>query len=205
MTQKSTIHPVWLGAILLACLGANGCPTQVGCGVSGSMPGGPGGFGAQTWNCQVGMQFAKGTSIATPQQARTDLLAKKDGAAIQVAALKEKSTQGGDQAFGFGGKDSKGSDSPVTQANQELQRAVRDVEKIDTQIASVDMLQPPPGTTVLSDGTWTLRDGQAFFETQAPYDPTKKFVIPYVVRSEIGEVLTMGYLPVESVRVAPGP
>ncbi|MEQ1628697.1 MAG: hypothetical protein ABL965_14965 [Nitrospira sp.] len=205
MTQKSTIHPVWLGAILLACLGANGCPTQVGCGVSGSMPGGPGGFGAQTWNCQVGMQFAKGASIATPQQARADLLAKKDGAAIQVAALKEKSSQGGDQAFGFGGKDPKGSDSNVAQASQELQRAVGVVEKLDTQIASVDTLQPPSGATVLSDGTWTLRDGQAFFETQAPYDSTKKFVIPYVVRSELGEVLTMGYLSVESVRVAPGP
>ncbi|MDO9117620.1 MAG: hypothetical protein Q7U39_06670 [Nitrospira sp.] len=205
MTQKSTIHPVWLGAILLACLGANGCPTQVGCGVSGSMPGGPGGFGAQAWNCQVGMQFAKGASIATPQQARADLLAKKDGAAIQVAALKEKSLQGGDQAFGFGGKDSKDRDSNVAQANQDLQRAVLDVEKIDAQITSVDTLQPPSGTTVLSDGTWTLRDGQAFFEAQAPYDPTKKFVIPYVVRSEIGEVLAMGYLPVESVRVAPGP
>ena len=98
-----TIRPLWLILLLLISLGAKGCPTYVGCGVSGSLPSGPQGASADTWSCQVGMQIAKGQSLATPQQAKEELLAMKDQKAVQVASLRDQLKESG--SFGFGGKD----------------------------------------------------------------------------------------------------
>jgi len=200
MRKLSRIHPAWVALLLLASLGAKGCPAQVGCGVSGSMPGGARQFGAETWNCQVGMQFAQGNTVTTPQQAKTDLLAKKESAAVQVASLREKAA-GGDQAFGFGGTGQSG--TAAAEANSQLEAATRDFNTLSAQVTSIEQLQPPPGTTVLSDGTWTVQGDKAVFQTNAPYDPEKKYVIPFVVRSERGEVVEMGYIPVTSVQVEP--
>ena len=202
MNRKYFVRPSGLVIILLFCMGASGCPTQVGCGVSGGLAGTSGGFSADTWNCQVGMQFAKGVSVTTPQQARMDLLAKKDSVAIQVASLKDQVKNGSEQAFGFGGKDS---GVQQAQVESQLQAATRDIEQLNAQVGSIDQLQPPSGTTVLSEGTWTMQGDRAVFQSQSPYAPGKKYVIPYVVRSERGEVLEMGYLPVESVQVESHP
>jgi hypothetical protein len=54
---------------------------------------------------------------------------------------------------------------------------------------------------VLADGTWTVQGDKAIFQTQAPYEPGKAYVIPYVLRSEQGEVVETGFLPVESIQV----
>lgn len=191
-----TIRPLWLILLLLSSLGAKGCPTYVGCGVSGSLPSGPQGASADTWSCQVGMQIAKGQSLATPQQAKEELLAMKDQKAVQVASLRDQRKEGG--SFGFGGKDA-GSQS--AKVEEQLKAAIQDVQRLDTQLNALDQLQPPPGVTVLSDGMWTLQEDKAIFRTQAPYESGKKYVIPYVRRSEQGEVLETGYLPVESVQV----
>lgn len=202
MRKHSPIHPAWVVFLLLATLGAKGCPAQVGCGVSGSMPGGPRQFNAETWNCQVGMQFAQGQTVTTPQQAKTELLAKKENAAVQVATLRDKAA-GGDQAFGFGGKDQADAGAATAEAKSQLEAATRDFNTLSAQVTSIDQLQPPPGTTVLSDGTWTVQGDKAVFQTNAPYDPEKKYVIPFVVRSERGDVVEMGYIPVTSVQVEP--
>lgn len=202
MPKSPTVRPVWLVLIVLVSLGAKGCPATVGCGVSGSLATSPRGFSADTWNCQVGMQLAKGATVMTPQQARTDLLAKKDMASVQVAGLSERLKGGGDQAFGFGGNNT-GADAGQVKA--QLQVATKELEQAGAQVESLDRLQPPPGSTVLSEGAWSLRDGRPLFSTHAPYEPGKNYVIPYVVRSEQGEVVDMGYLAVESVQVESRP
>ena len=200
MRRTCSVRPLWLIFILLASLGAKGCPTQVGCGVSGSLGGGPRGATADTWTCQVGVQIAKGGSVTTPQQARTDLLAKKDQAAVQVASLKDQ-LKNAEQGFGFGGKDD-GAQS--AQVDNQLKAATKNLDRLDAQVGALDRLQPPQGATVLSDGTWTMQGDKAVFQTQAPYEPGKTYVIPYVLRSEQGEVVETGFLPVESVQMEPG-
>jgi hypothetical protein len=150
------------------------------------------------------MQFAQGTSVTTPQQARTDLVAKKDTAAVQVASLRDK-LSGSDQTFGFGGKTPEETGAQTAQIDNQLQAATRDLNKLSDQVASIDKLQPPADTTVLADGTWTMQGDKAVFQTTAPYDPNKKYVIPYVVRSAQGEVIEMGYLPVNTVQVGSHP
>jgi hypothetical protein len=164
------------------------------------MGGGPQRFSADTWSCQVGMQIAKGASVTTPQQARTDLLAKKDQAAVQVASLRDQ-LKSGDRAFGFGGKDE---GTQVAQAEDQLKAATENVQRLDAQVEALDHLQPPPGATVLSDGMWTMQGDKAVFQTQAPYEAGKTYVIPYVLRSEQGEVVETGFLPVESIQVESG-
>jgi len=196
MTRRATIRPLWLILLLLVSLGAKGCPAYVGCGVSGSLPHGPQGASADTWSCQVGMQIAKGQSVTTPQQAKEELLAMKDQKAVQVASLRDQLKKG--DSFGFGGKDV---DSQSAKVEDQLKTATQDVQRLDAQVSALDQLQPPPGVTVLSDGTWTMQGDKAVFLTQAPYEPGKKYVIPYVLRSEHGEVVETGYLPVESVQV----
>jgi hypothetical protein len=195
-----SVRPFWLILILLASLGAKGCPTQVGCGVSGSLGGGPRGATADTWSCQVGMQIAKGVSITTPQQARTDLLAKKDQAAVQVASLTDQLKRG-EGAFGFGGKDD---GVQAAQVDNQLKAATQNLQRLNAQVGALDELQPPPGATVLAEGTWTMQGDKAVFKTQTPYEPGKQYVIPYVLRSEQGEVVETGFLPVESVQVESG-
>ena len=195
MDQRVTIRPLWLILLLLVSLGAKGCPTYVGCGVSGSLPNGPQGASADTWSCQVGMQIAKGQSVTTPQQAKEELLAMKDRKAVQVASLRDQLKHG--DSLGFGGKDI-GSQS--AKVENQLNAATEDVQRLDGQVSALDQLQSPPGVTVLSDGTWTMQGDKAVFRTQAPYEPGKKYVIPYVLRSEHGEVVETGYLPVESVQ-----
>ena len=196
MRRLVSVRPSWLIVVLLASLGAKGCPTQVGCGVSGNVGGGAQRFSADTWSCQVGMQIAKGLSIATPQQSRTELLARKDETAVQVANLRDQ-LKSGDRAFGFGGKDD---GAPAAQVENQLKAATESGQRLDAQNNSLDSLQPPQGATVLSDGTWTMQGDKAVFQTQAPYEPGKTYVIPYVLRSEQGEVVEMGFLPVESVQ-----
>jgi len=148
------------------------------------------------------MQFAQGNTVTTPQQAKTDLLAKKESAAVQVASLREKASGSGDQAFGFGGTGQAG--TGAAEANSQLEAATKDFNTLSAQVTSIEQLQPPPGTTVLSDGTWTVQGDKAVFQTSAPYDPGKKYVIPFVVQSEKGEVVEMGYIPVSSVQVETG-
>ena len=195
-----SVRSFWLILILLASMGAKGCPTQVGCGVSGAVGGGPQRFGADTWSCQVGMQIAKGMSITTPQQARTDLLAKKDQAAVQVASLRDQ-LKNQDAAFGFGSKDD---GAQVTQVDNQLKAATQNLQRLDAQVDALDQVQPPQGATVLTDGTWTMQGDKAVFQTRTPYEPGKKYVIPYVLRSEQGEVVETGFLPVESIQVESG-
>jgi hypothetical protein len=195
-----SVRPFWLILILFTSLAAKGCPTHVGCGVSGSVGGGPRGATADTWTCQVGVQIAKGASIVTPQQARTDLLAKKDQAAIQVASLKDQ-LKSGDRAFGFGGKDD---GTQAAQVENQLKAATQNLQRLDAQVSAIDQVQPPPGAMVLGDGTWSMQGDKAVFRTQTPYEPGKKYVIPYVLRSEQGEVVETGFLPVESVQVESG-
>ena len=199
MDRRVTIRPLWLVLLLLVSLGAKGCPTYVGCGVSGSLPNGPQGASADTWSCQVGMQIAKGQSVTTPQQAKEDLLAMKDQKAVQVASLRDQLKNG--DAFGFGGKDV---GSRSEQVEDQLKAVTHDVQRLDTQVSALDQLQPPSGVAVLPDGTWTIQGDTAVFRTQAPYEAGKKYVIPYVLRSEQGEVVETGYLPVESVQVESG-
>lgn len=200
MRRLVSLRPSWLILVLLASLGAKGCPTQVGCGVSGNVGGGAQRFSADTWSCQVGMQIAKGVSIATPQQAKTDLLARKDETAVQVANLRDQ-LKSGDRAFGFGGKDD---GAQAAEVEHQLKAATESGQRLDAQINSLDSLQPPQGATVLSDGMWTMQGDKAVFQTQAPYESGKTYVIPYVLRSEQGEVVEMGFLPVESVQVERG-
>lgn len=192
MRRLVSLRPSWLILVLLASLGAKGCPTQVGCGVSGNVGGGAQRFSADTWSCQVGMQIAKGVSISTPQQAKTDLLARKDETAVQVANLRDQ-LKSGDRAFGFGGKDD---GAQAAEVEHQLKAATESGQRLDAQINSLDSLQPPQGATVLSDGTWTMQGDKAVFQTRAPYEPGKTYVIPYVLRSEQGEVVEMGFLPV---------
>jgi hypothetical protein len=146
------------------------------------------------------MQIAKGVSVTTPEQARTELLAKKDQAAVQVASLREQSKHQ-DPAFGFGGKDD---GAQAAQADKQLKAASEHLRRLDTQVGALDQLQPPEGATVLGDGIWTMQGDKAVFQTQAPYEPGKKYVIPYVLRSEQGEVVETGFLPVESIQVESG-
>ena len=193
MERSVTSRPLWLILLLLVSLGAKGCPTQVGCGVSGSLPSGPQRASADTWSCQVGIQIAKGQSVTTPQQAKAELLAMKDQKTVQVASLRDQRKNG--ESFGFGGKDQS------ARVEEQLKAATQDVQRLDTELSALDQLQPPPGVTVLSDGTWTIQGDKAVFRTQAHYEPEKKYVIPYVLRSEKGEVVEAGYLPVESVQV----
>ena len=200
MRGRASVRSFWLILILLASIGAKGCPTQVGCGVSGSLGGGPQRFGADTWSCQVGMQIAKGMSITTPQQAKTDLLAKKDQAAVQVASLRDQ-LKNQDAAFGFGGKDD---GAQVTQVDNQLKAATQSLQRLDAEVDALDQVQPPQGATVLTDGTWTMQGDKAVFQTQTPYEPGNKYVIPYVLRSEQGEVVETGFLPVESIQVESG-
>lgn len=200
MRRLVSLRPSWLILVLLASLGAKGCPTQVGCGVSGNVGGGAQRFSADTWSCQVGMQIAKGVSIATPQQAKTDLLARKDETAVQVANLRDQ-LKSGDRAFGFGGKDD---GAQAAEVEHQLKAATESGQRLDAQINSLDSLQPPQGATVLGNGTWTMQGDKAVFQTQAPYESGKTYVIPYVLRSEQGEVVEMGFLPVESVQVERG-
>jgi hypothetical protein len=190
----------WLILIVLASLGAKGCPTQVGCGVSGSLASSPRGFSADTWSCNVGMQIAKGVSVTTPQQARTDLIAKKDQVAVQVASLRDQ-LKNGDRAFGFGGKDD---GAQPAQVENQLKTASENLQRLDAQVGALDQLQPPQGTTALTDGTWTMQGDKPVFQTQAPYEPGKRYVIPYVLRSEQGEVIETGFLAVESIQVESG-
>jgi len=196
MDRRVTIRPLWLIPLLLVSLGAKGCPTYVGCGVSGSLPNGPQGASADTWSCQVGMQIAKGQFVTTPQQAKEELLAMKDRKSVQVASLRDQLKSGG--AFGFGGKDA-GSRSDTVE--DQLNAATQDVQRLDTQVSALDRLQPPRGVAVLPDGTWTMQGDKPVFRTQAPYEPGKKYVLPYVLRSVHGEVVETGYLPVESVQI----
>lgn len=200
MRRLVSLRPSWLILVLLASLGAKGCPTQVGCGVSGNVGGGAQRFSADTWSCQVGMQIAKGVSISTPQQAKTDLLARKDETAVQVANLRDQ-LKSGDRAFGFGGKDD---GAQAAEVEHQLKAATESGQRLDAQINSLDSLQPPQGATVLGNGTWTMQGDKAVFQTQAPYESGKTYVIPYVLRSEQGEVVEMGFLPVESVQVERG-
>lgn len=195
-----TIRPLWLILLLVVSLGAKGCPTYVGCGVSGSLPSGPQGASADTWSCQVGMQIAKGQSLATPQQAKEELLAMKDQQAVQVASLRDQ-LKNQDAAFGFGGKDD---GARVTQVDNQLKAATQNLQRLDAQVAALDQVQPPQGATVLTDGTWTMQGDKAVFQTQTPYEPGKKYVIPYVLRSEQGEVVETGFLPIESIQVESG-
>lgn len=199
MDRRVTIHPLWLILLLLVSLGAKGCPTYVGCGVSGSLPSGPQGASADTWSCQVGMQIAKGQSVTTPQQAKAGLLAMKDQKAVQVASLRDQLKSG--DSFGFGGKDV-GSQSGKVE--DQLKAATQDVQRLDVQVSALDQLRPPPSVTVLSDGSWTMQGDKAVFRTQAPYEPGKTYVIPYVLRSEQGEVVETGFLRVESIEVESG-
>jgi hypothetical protein len=196
MARRATIRPLWLILLLLVSLGAKGCPTYVGCGVSGSLPHGPQGASADTWSCQVGMQIAKDQSVTTPQQAKQELLAMKDQKAVQVASLRDQLKNS--DSLGFGGKDV-GSES--AKVENQLKAATQDVQRLDAQVDALDQLQPPPDVTVLTDGTWTMHGDKAVFQTQAPYEAGKKYVIPYVLRSEHGKVVETGYLPVESVQV----
>jgi hypothetical protein len=197
MRGIASLRCFWLIFILLASVGAKGCPTQVGCGVSGSVGGGAQRFSADTWSCQVGLQIAKGVSVTTPGQARTDLLAKKDETAVQVASLRDQFKRG-DSAFGFGGKDD---GTHAAQVDNQLKAATENLQRLDAQVSALDHLQPPQGATVLADGTWTVQGDKAIFQTQAPYEPGKAYVIPYVLRSEQGEVVETGFLPVESIQV----
>ena len=199
MDRRVTIHPLWLILLLLVSLGAKGCPTYVGCGVSGSLPSGPQGASADTWSCQVGMQIAKGHSVTTPQQAKAELLAMKDQKAVQVASLRDQLKSG--DSFGFGGKDV-GSQSGKVE--DQLKAATQDVQRLDVQVSALDHLRPPPSVTVLSDGSWTMQGDKAVFRTQAPYEPGKTYVIPYALRSEQGEVVETGFLRVESIEVESG-
>ncbi|HEX8750898.1 MAG TPA: hypothetical protein VF732_07275 [Nitrospira sp.] len=198
MHRMVTIRPLWLILLLLVSLGAKGCPAYVGCGVSGSLPHGPQEASADTWSCQVGMQIAKGQSITTPQQAKEGLLAMKDQKAVQVASLRDQLKN---DSFGFGGKDV-GSQS--AKVEDQLKAATQDVQRLDVQVSALDQLRPPPGATVLSDGMWTMQGDKAVFRTQAPYEPGKTYVIPYVLRSEQGEVVETGFLRVESIEVESG-
>ena len=199
MDRRVTIHPLWLILLLLVSLGAKGCPTYVGCGVSGSLPSGPQGASADTWSCQVGMQIAKGHSVTTPQQAKAELLAMKDQKAVQVASLRDQLKSG--DSFGFGGKDV-GSQSGKVE--DQLKAATQDVQRLDVQVSALDQLRPPPKVTVLSDGSWTMQGDKAVFRTQAPYEPGRTYVLPYVLRSEQGEVVETGFLRVESIEVESG-
>ena len=199
MDRRVTIHPLWLIPLLLVSLGAKGCPTYVGCGVSGSLPSGPQGASADTWSCQVGMQIAKGHSVTTPQQAKAELLAMKDQKAVQVASLRDQLKSG--DSFGFGGKDV-GSQSGKVE--DQLKAATQDVQRLDVQVSALDHLRPPPSVTVLSDGSWTMQGDKAVFRTQAPYEPGRTYVLPYVLRSGQGEVVETGFLRVESIEVESG-
>jgi hypothetical protein len=196
MDRRVRIRPLWLVLLLLTALGAKGCPMYAGCGVSGSLPNGPQGARADTWTCQVGMQFADGQSVTTPQQAKAELLAMKDQKAMQVAGLRNQLKSGG--SFGFGGKEV---DAQSAKMEDQLKAATQDVQRLDAQVSTLNQLQPPPGVTVLSDGAWTMQGDKAVFRTQAAYEPGTQYVIPYVLRSEQGEVVETGYLRVESVQV----
>src|SRR5215470_15462654 len=90
------------------------------------------------------------------------------------------------------------------QAKEEL-LAMKDQKAV--QVASLrDQLKKGDsfgfgGKDVDSQSAKVEDQDKAVFLTQAPYEPGKKYVIPYVLRSEHGEVVETGYLPVESVQV----
>ncbi|MDP9132623.1 MAG: hypothetical protein M3M98_05755 [Nitrospirota bacterium] len=192
----------------LSLLGANGCPVQAGCGVSGGMPGTQQGFGAQSWTCQASVQLAKGATISSPGPVKKELLAKKESTVIQVAGLRNELSQSEERAFGFGGKGSGGT-TDGTKHTDDLSRKITQLldatERLDQMVKALEALTPPAGTFALDDGTWAVNGDRVTFHAQSPYIPSKNVTIPYVIRSEQGEVLETGFLPIESIRAEPRP
>lgn len=204
MCIPSSRHSWPLVFIALCLLGANGCPVQAGCGVSGGMPGSQQGFGAQSWTCQASVQIAKGATISSPGPVKRELLAKKDSTNIQVASLRNELSQSEERAFGFGGKDSGGTGADRTRADElarKIAQLIDATERLDQAVKVLEALTPPAGTYALDDGTWTVDGDRVTFQSRSPYIPSKNVTIPYVIRSPQGDVLETGFLPIESIRV----
>lgn len=202
MSADHSRHRWWLPFLAATFLGAGGCPTSMGCGVSGSMPGSPQGMSAQSWTCQASIQLAKGATISSPDAAKAELVAQKDSTAIQVAGLRNQLE---DRGFGFAGKDRAGQTGTSDPMTQELSTLMTKSDQLDRQIHSIDSLKLPDDTIVLKDGTWTVEGDQVTLRTTTFYNPGQKIIIPYVIRSGQGEILDLGYFPVEAIRVQQQP
>ncbi|BCA54596.1 hypothetical protein W02_17360 [Nitrospira sp. KM1] len=173
----------------------------MGCGVSGNMPGNPQGFSAQTWTCQASVQLAQGTTISSPGQAKADLAAKKESTAVQVASLRNQLGQSEERGFGFAGKDGGDSAGAAHPVSDELARLTAESEQLDRQIRSIESINLPDDVVVLKDGTWTVEGDRVTFHSETPYTPGQKVVVPYVMKTAQGEIVKVGYLPVDSIRV----
>lgn len=202
MSVDDSRHRWWLPLLAVTILGAGGCPTSMGCGVSGSMPGSPQGMSAQSWTCQASIQLAKGATISSPGAAKAELVAQKESTAIQVAGLRNQLE---DRGFGFAGKDAAGQTGTSDPMAQELTKLMTKSDQLDRQIKSIDSLQLPDDAIVLKDGTWTVDGDQVTLRTTTFYNPGQKVIVPYVIRSGQGEIVDLGYLPVESIRVQQQP
>ncbi len=208
MRIPSSRHSWPLVFVALCLLGANGCPMQAGCGVSGGMPGTQQGFGAQSWTCQASVQIAKGATISSPGPVKKELLAKKESAEIQVASLRNELSQSEERAFGFSGKDGGTTPDERTRTDDltnKLTKLLDATDKLDQVMKALETLTPPAGTYALDDGTWTVDGDRVTFNSRAPYIPSKNVTIPYVIRSPQGEVIETGFLPIDSIRVEPRP
>lgn len=208
MASFRSLYRWWIPLQALVFLGVGGCPTSMGCGVSGTLPNNAQRFEAQTWTCQASIQLAKGASIASPDAAKAELVAKKETTAVQVASLRDRFGPSEERGFGFAGKDGESQDGSSNASNpaaQELSRLKTESEELDRQIQQIDSLEIPKDAVVLKDGIWTVDGDHVTFRSVTPYTPGQKVVVPYVVRSAQGEIVKAGYMPVESIRVVPEP
>jgi len=144
--------------------------------------------------------LAQGATISSPGQAKADLVAKKESAAVQVASLRNQLGQSDERGFGFAGKDGE-SAGAAHPASDELAKLTAESEQLDRQIRSIESINLPDDVVVLKDGTWTVEGDRVTFHSETPYTPGQKVVVPYVMKTAQGEIVKVGYLPVDSIRV----
>jgi hypothetical protein len=185
-------------------LGTGGCPVQTTCGVYDRRQEHPQETDAQSYTCRATFQLADGETITSPEAARLDLLARKESLSIRLADLRAELDRLEEGSVVY-----RGLPPPSEQAaTQQIERIKREIERmetaggaIDRQVQKLESISHPAESLVLRNGTWTVEEGRVTVRAQGASPANRPVVIPYVIRSQDGDILETGNFVTESVQV----
>jgi hypothetical protein len=97
-------------------------------------------------------------------------------------------------------------------ATQQIERIKREIERmetaggaIDRQVQKLESISHPAESLVLRNGAWTVEEGRVTVRAQGSFPANRPVVIPYVIRSQDGDILETGNFVTESVRLEAAP
>jgi hypothetical protein len=194
--------------LALFTLGIDGCPVQTSCGVYDRRQEHPHETDAQSWTCRATVQLAEGTTITSPERVKEELTARQESIATRLASLRTRLDRLDDEMValrGMPGDDTTAGSKEKDNLQREIDYLQNENEQIDRQMRQLESIQYPGSALVLKNGTWAVKNGRVTVRAQAPYREQESVIIPYVIRSQNGDILETGAFRTESIGVERAP